>query len=77
MKGSLAKYLPRTKKTLRALYDSEYQAKAHIEEEASTEEVGDCFDVFMEGVLPSTITDEYKEYTEAPCTVVMPSNIFD
>jgi hypothetical protein len=62
-RGPLAQYLPKTKQTFGALYDSEYKHLSRTADEQDQKEK-DIFGIYMDGLMAGTIGDEYKEYTE-------------
>ena len=61
------------KKTLRALYDSEYKI---ILAEQQEEIEKDIFNTCIDNLLPTKASDPYKEYSEGPRLLRKPDNVF-
>ena len=62
------------KKTLRALYDSEYKVTPAEQQEEIEK---DIFNTYMDNLLPTKASDLYKEYLEGPRLLRKPDNVFN
>jgi len=62
---------------IRKLYDNSYKPKDTTEaaNETALTHSGD-FDDCLEGILPSIVEDEYKEYTEGDRNKRLPTNVY-